>query len=159
MTEPRERLTDPSSPPDDRTLEAWLGEKPHRLWQELAEFIERNYPSVFEPEWLFGGRKHGWSLRYKKSRSFCTLVPERGRFVLVIVLGRDERDRFEGLRTQISPRTRRIYDDSETFHDGKWLALTLQSKRSLRDTLTILAIKRKPRDARQPLIDAASRLG
>ncbi|MDR1994247.1 DUF3788 domain-containing protein [Azonexus sp.] len=145
MTELRERLTDPSSPPDDSALAAWLGDQPYQLWKELAELIERDYPGVFIPEWLFGGKKHGWSLRYKKSKSFCTFVPERGRFLLVIVLGKNERDGFESSRAKISSQTQKIYDDSTTYHDGKWLALTLQSQQSLRDALVILGIKGKPK--------------
>jgi hypothetical protein len=115
------------------------------LWQELAKRIEENYPGIFAPEWLFGGKKHGWSLRYKKSKSFCTFVPEKGRFLLVIVLGKNERDGFESLRTKISPPTQKIYDSATTYHDGKWLALTLQSQQTLRDALVILGIKRKPK--------------
>jgi len=147
MTEPKERLTDPARPPDDQALKAWLGDKPYRLWQELAALIEKNYPKVFAPEWLFGGKKHGWCLRYKKSRSFCTFVPERGRFVLVIVLGEKEREGFERLRTKISCQTQAIYDSSTTYHDGKWLALTVHSRQSLCDAVAILGVKRKPKSA------------
>ncbi len=147
MAEPRERLTDPSSPPDTKTLESWLGDKPYLLWKELAELIDKCYPGVFVPEWLFGGKKHGWSLRYKKTKSFCTFVPERGRFVLVIVLGKNERNGFENLREKLSSQTQKIYDDSTTYQDGKWLAMTLRGKQSLRDALMILGLKRKPRSA------------
>jgi len=143
MVEPKERLTDPACPPDEEALKAWLGDKPYQLWQELAAFIEKNYPAVFAPEWLFGGKKHGWSLRYKKSKSFCTFVPERGRFVLVIVLGAKERDGFERLRTKISSPTQGIYDHATTYHDGKWLALTVQGRQSLEDAVAILGVKRK----------------
>lgn len=144
MTEPRERLTDPGGPPDDKSLEAWLGDKPYQLWTELAGLIKKSYPDIFAPEWLFGGKQHGWSLRYKKSKSFCTFVPEKGRFILVIVLGKTEREGFENLREKLSSRTQKIYDDSPTYHDGKWLALSLQSQQSLREALMILGIKRKP---------------
>jgi len=147
MNEPRERLTDPRNPPDDITLEAWLGYEPYQLWKELAEFIEKSYPGVFTPEWLFGGKKHGWSLRYKKSKSFCTFVPERGRFILVIVLGKNERDGFESSRAKISSQTQQIYDDATTYHDGKWLALTLKNQESLQDAFVILGIKRKPKNS------------
>ena len=145
MTEPGERLADPSRPPDDETLGAWLGDESYRLWNELAESIERRYPGVFAPEWLFGGKKHGGSLRYKKSKAFCALVPEKERFVLVIVLGQKDREKFESLRANISSRTQQIYDDSTTYHDGKWLALPLQSRESLHDALFMLGLKRKPR--------------
>ena len=40
---------------------------------------ERAYhPGTFIPEWIYGGKKHGRSLRYKKSRAFCTFLPNTG---------------------------------------------------------------------------------
>ncbi len=69
--------------------------------------------------------------------------------MLVIVLGKDEREAFESIRTKVSPGTQKIYDDTTTYHDGKWLALTLDSKQSLKDALRLLGIKRKPKNAIQ----------
>ncbi|MDR2709810.1 MAG: DUF3788 domain-containing protein [Burkholderiales bacterium] len=149
MTDPKERLTDSSCPPNKEILEAWLGDKPYQLWKTLSELIDKNYPGVFVPEWLFGGKKHGWSLRYKKSKSFCTFVPERGRFILVIVFGKSEREAFERMRTTVTPQTQEIYDNATTYHDGKWMALTLKNKRSLQDAPVLLGIKRKPSPATQ----------
>lgn len=53
----------------------------------LQNWIEEFYPGVFAPEWLYGGKKRGWSLRYKKTKAFCTFVPEYRRFSAVVVLG------------------------------------------------------------------------
>jgi hypothetical protein len=38
----------------------------------LRDWIKVAYPGVFTPDWVHGGQKHGWSLRYKKSKAFCT---------------------------------------------------------------------------------------
>ena len=85
------------------------------------------YPDVLTPEGLFGGKKHGWSLRYKKSKSFCTLIPEKNRFALLIVFGD-------------------TYDKAATYYDGKWLLLTIDSNKVVEDVLRLLAIKRKPKN-------------
>ena len=85
------------------------------------------YPDVFTPEWLFGGKKHGWSLRYKKSKSFCTLIPEKNRFALLIVFGD-------------------TYDKAATYYDGKWLLLTIDSNKIVEDVLQLLTVKRKPKN-------------
>lgn len=39
MSEPRDRLTDPDNPPDDKSLLAWLGDEAYQLWTELAGLI------------------------------------------------------------------------------------------------------------------------
>ena len=111
----------------------------------LIELIEQRYPDVFEPEWLFGGKKHGWSLRYKKSRSFCTLIPEKNRCELLIVFGAKEREKAEAIKGELAPYTRKEYDDAKTYHDGKWLYLTIDSEDVVSDVVSLLALKRKPK--------------
>ena len=138
------RMIEPAQPPVDQEVAAWIGETAYAYWQAVVRFIERNYPDVFKPEWLFGGRKHGWSMRYKKSRSFCTLIPEKDRFALLIVLGAEERAKVEDLRDELSEITRTAYDEAATYHDGKWLLLAIDSDQALEDAMRLLAIKRKP---------------
>jgi len=77
-----------------------MGDGAYRYWQHLTGLIETLYPGVFSPEWLYGGKKHGWSLRYKKSRPLCTFVPEEGRFKLLLVFGKEERAKVESTATK-----------------------------------------------------------
>lgn len=106
--------------------------------------MARNYPDVFTPEWLYGGKKHGWSLRYKKSKSFCTLIPEKDRFLLLIVFGTDERSRVEAMRQELSERTRAAYDEAGIYHDGKWVLLSVDDEVVVSDVERPLAVKRRP---------------
>jgi hypothetical protein len=68
MKETSVRLTKPSEPPTLKQIESWIGRKAYGFWTNVSNMIAQNYPDVFTPEWLFGGKKHGWSLRYKKSK-------------------------------------------------------------------------------------------
>ncbi len=126
--DPHERITRPGDPPTDTEVRAWLGEDAHAFWKRLVQRIATDYANIFSPEWLYGGKKHGWSLRYKKSSSFCTLVPEQGRFMLLVVLGGKERDSFEASRHLFSTRLCTLYDETKTYHDGKWLFLEVNSE-------------------------------
>jgi hypothetical protein len=138
------RLTDPHGPPAETALAAFLGRKAYGYWQRLAAVIDRNYPGVFAPDWLFS-RNLGWSLRYKKSKSFCTLIPERNALLVQIVLGAAERAKVEARRGEFSAGTWKTYEGAVTYHDGKWLLLTVASARTLADVVQLLAAKRKPR--------------
>src|SRR3954447_22468553 len=71
-----DRITDKSASPDDSTVRDWIGPKAFGHWAELRKWIEAYYPDVFVPDWLYRGKKRGWSLRYKKSKAFCTFLPE-----------------------------------------------------------------------------------
>lgn len=98
-----DRITDKSSPPDDHTVRNWIGPKASEHWAELRNWIEVYYPGVFAPEWLYGGKKRGWSLRYKKTKAFCTFLPEYRRLSVVVVLGElNERS----LRSGVMPGAR-----------------------------------------------------
>lgn len=139
------RLVEPSEPPTPEQVESWIGRKAHSFWTSVSNMIVQNYPDTFVPEWLFGGKKHGWSLRYKKNKSFCTFIPERNRFTLLIVFGVKECDKVEKIRDLISEETLKEYDKAETYHDGKWLFLTVKSNAVVNDVERLLSVKRKPK--------------
>ncbi|MBI1938018.1 MAG: DUF3788 family protein [Ignavibacteriales bacterium] len=41
-------------------------------WKKIITFIDENYNGIFpENDWIYGGKKHGWDLRFKKSKAFC----------------------------------------------------------------------------------------
>ena len=137
-------MTDRTGPPADTHVRAWIGDAAFGYWERIKHLIEASYPGVFAAEWLYGG-KHGWSLRYKKSRSFCTLIPERGRLAMLIVFGAKEREKVETTRDALAQQTRRLYDAATTYHDGKWLVLPVGTDRALEDAMRLLAAKRRPR--------------
>jgi hypothetical protein len=137
------RITEPGQPPSLARLESWMGKRAFGYWTEVSNWIAQNHPGVFAPEWLFGGKKHGWYLRYKKSKSFCSLIPEKNRCAILIVFGADERAKVETIRAELSPATQEAYDQATTYHDGKWLLLPVGSTRALRDVWQILGVKRR----------------
>jgi hypothetical protein len=139
-----DRITDKSAPPDDGAVRKWIGPKAFGHWAELRNWIEESYPGVFAPDWLYGGKNRGWSLRYKKTRALCTLVPEYRRLSTVIVLGRAEREKFEERRYVWRPPLVKLYDEAKTYIDGKWLTVALSSARDLRDVTELLIMKRPP---------------
>jgi len=146
MNDENYRMTAPGKPPSPSQIEEWIGKDAYAFWKHIAHMIERKYPNVFSPEWLFGGKKHGWSLRYKKGKSFCTLIPEKNRFALLIVFGAEERGKVETIRHELSVRTRKDYDEATTYRDGKWLLLTVDADDIVDDVERLLTVKRKPKN-------------
>ncbi|MGV0910571.1 DUF3788 domain-containing protein [Martelella sp. FOR1707] len=140
-----DRLTDRSAPPDDIAIRDWIGPEAYTQWSALRDWIAAAYPGVFAPDWIYGGQKHGWALRYKKNRAFCTFLPEYRAFSVVIVLGAAEREKVEARRDAFSPRLMKLYDSTETYRDGKWLKIGVSSADELRDVTDLLILKRRPR--------------
>ena len=146
--EERERLLDKTQPPTAEAVEAFIGAEATARWSSLLGFIESAYPGVFSGEWLYGGAKHGWSLRFKKSKSFCTLIPERGRMRVLIVFGAAERDKAEDLLPGLTSHVRDDYVGATTYHDGKWVVIDVDGDEALRDVEQLLQVKRRPRPSR-----------
>lgn len=140
-----ERLFDKSQPPTAESVSAFIGAEAAARWAALIGFIESAYPGVFNGEWLYGGAKHGWSLRFKKSRSFCTLIPERGRMRVLVVFGAAERDKAQELLPDLTSHVRDGYASATTYHDGKWVVIDVDSDETLRDVERLLRVKRRPR--------------
>jgi hypothetical protein len=146
MYEMGQRLLDKDERPDAVAIAEWLGPKGLKFWTQVLAFIEENYPGVFpEDDWMYGGKKYGWALRFKKSKSFCTLIPERKRLVIQIVFGAAEREKAEAILLDLSDSVREAYTQAKTYHDGKWLALVVDRAAILDDVKQLLTIKRRPR--------------
>lgn len=137
-----ERMTDKSAPPDDGAIRDWIGPDAFQRWAELRNWIDEFYPGLFAPDWLYGGKKRGWSLRYRKTKAFTTLVPEYRRFSAIVVMGGAERDKFEERRYTWRLSLVKLYDEAKTYIDGKWLTVAVSSVDDLNDVIALLTMKR-----------------
>lgn len=144
MNETGERMLDRDKQPDAEAISKWIGANNFKRWTDIAQFIDSCYPGVFSPDWIYGGKKHGWGLRYKKSKSFCTLIPEKNRLNVLIVFGAEERVKAESILSELSPDVQEGYSRATTYHDGKWVKIIVSSNRVLSDVKRLLEIKRKP---------------
>lgn len=140
-----DRITDKSAPPDDGAVRDWIGPEAFGRWPELRNWIDGSYPGVFTPDWLYGGKNRGWTLRYKKTKALCTLVPEYRRLSAVVVMGGAEREKFEERRYVWRPQLVKLYDDAKTYTDGKWLTIAISSADDLREVTELLTMKRQPK--------------
>ena len=62
----------------------------------------------------------------------------------MVILGKDERAKFEMQRELFSNEVEMIYDEATTFHDGKWIMFELKNTELFNDMERLLLIKRKP---------------
>ena len=62
----------------------------------------------------------------------------------MIILGKDERAKFERERGRYSKEVQRIYDEAQTYHDGKWMMFEPVDATLFDDFTRLLNIKRRP---------------
>ena len=139
-----DRISDSTAPPDAHAVHQWLGAKAFAQWEALREWIDTSYPDVFSPEWLYGGTKRGWSLRYKKTKALCTLLPEYRQLSVAFVFGRAEREKFEERRYTWREALVTRYDQAPNYPDGKWLMMTVSTAADRHDLTELMAMKRPP---------------
>ncbi len=140
-------MTDKEHKPTDKEMTDFIGAPAREAWDELKRFIEENYDII--PETVFGGAKYGWGVKYRKSgKTLCTLMPEKGRLTVLIVLGKEESEKALSMRNELSPKMHRQIQDTKQLHDGRWLWMGVMKKEDVDDLKKLLPIKRKPKKAK-----------
>lgn len=77
-------------------------------------------------------------------KTLCALYAKEQTIGFMVILGKDERTKFESMREMFSNAAQKIYDETTTFHDGKWLMFELKDTSLFNDIERLLSIKRKP---------------
>ena len=129
--------------PTPETLEALTGKKLYDLWTSLHQLIEQKYN--MEQMWNHGGKKWTYEYKYRRGgKTLCALYAKGQTIGFMVILGKDERTKFESMREMFSNAAQNIYDETTTFHDGKWLMFELKDTSLFNDIERLLSIKRKP---------------
>ena len=113
--------------------------------EKLAGHIRFNY--IMDELWEEGNptHKHYNNLRFRRGgKTLITLCLREGYFIACVVLGKDEREKFDEQRGAFNEVTRKEYDDAKTYHDGKWLGFDVYDDSLIDDIIRLLHIKRKP---------------
>lgn len=136
-----ERIISKGHHPTDGEILNTIGNT--RYWLELRQYLETSYD--FVPE-LFNGGKHGWAIRYRRSgKTLCNLIPEKGAFTVLVVLGKKEAEKAQAIMDQLNEKIRQLLDSAEQLHDGRWLWIRVRKKGDVKSIIELLKIKRKPK--------------
>ena len=129
--------------PTPETLEALTGKELYDLWTSLHQLIEQKYN--MEQMWNHGGKKWTYEYKYRRGgKTLCALYAKEQTIGFMVILGKDERTKFESMREMFSNAAQKIYDETTTFHDGKWHMFELKDTSLFNDIERLLSIKRKP---------------
>ncbi len=131
------------TPPTTEEMTALVGKALHIVWNNLCDLIDKNYDMT--RQWNKGGK--AWKYEYKYSRggkTLCTLYARENCIGFMIVFGKAERLKFETEKESYSKEVQKIYDDTHTYHDGKWIMFEPTDTSLFNDFIRLLSIKRKP---------------
>jgi hypothetical protein len=138
----RERLLGRDNEPTTEQIYEYIGKKSLNAWNTLHEFVTINYD--FELDLSYWGDKHGWILRYRKSgKTLVSFYPEKGGFTVQVILGKKEVAKFEDIRGDLSADIIKLFDETEQFHDGRWLYIKQPEMGTTSDIEKLIQLKRR----------------
>ena len=113
------------------------------LWNDLTAFIDSLYD--VDKLWDKGFGEWAVELKYRRGgKTLCTLYAKQNAANLLIIFGKDERTKFEAIKDSFSQPLQTIYEETTTYHDGKWLWIPLDEQLVKDDVAAMLKIKRRP---------------
>ena len=129
--------------PDARQMTALLGGQLYEVWNSLCALIEERYD--MERTWNSGGKAWVYEYKYRRGgKTLCALYARENCLGFMVILGRDERAKFESDRANYSEEVQRVYDEAATYRDGKWIMFEPRDASLFGDLMKLLKIKRKP---------------
>ena len=129
--------------PNEEEITALVGKSLYEIWTKLCDLIDENYD--MDRLWNKGGKAWTYEYKYRRGgKTLCALYARENCVGFMIILGKDERLKFENERENYSVEVQRIYDEAQTYHDGKWIMFEPVDTSMFDDFIKLLKIKRKP---------------
>ena len=129
--------------PSAEEMTILVGESLYDIWNKLNTFIQESYD--MDRSWNTGGKAWKYEYKYRRGgKTLCALYAKEHCVGFMIILGKNERLKFEADRDQFSKEVQRIYDETQTYPDGKWLMFEPTDTTLFDDFIKLLKMKRKP---------------
>ena len=129
--------------PDGKAMAALVGKSLYDVWNKLCALIDEKYD--MDRLWSKGGKAWKYEYKYRRGgKTLCALYARENCVGFMIVLGKAERLKFEADRENYSKEVQEIYDEAQTYHDGKWIMFEPVDTSLFHDFIRLLEIKRKP---------------
>lgn len=129
--------------PSGDEMKSLLGESLYDVWTQLTACIDEKYD--MEQTWNKGGKAWKYEYKYRRGgKTLCALYARENCVGFMVILGKAERAKFEADKDAYAKEIQQIYDESQTYHDGKWLMFEPKDQALFDDFMKLLLIKRKP---------------
>lgn len=129
--------------PSREEMTALVGESLYGVWNQLCALIDEEYD--MDRLWGKGGKAWKYEYKYRRGgKTLCAFYARENCVGFMIILGKDERAKFEAEKETYSKEIQNLYDETKTYHDGKWFMFQPTDTTQFDDYIRLLKIKRKP---------------
>ena len=123
--------------PNAEELTALVGESLYEVWRRLCALIDEQYE--MDRLWNNGGKAWKYEYKYRRGgKTLCALYARENCVGFMVILGKDERAKFEADRESYSKEVQELYDTAHTYHDGKWIMFEPVDTSLVQDFLGLL---------------------
>ena len=129
--------------PNEEEMTALVGRSLFDIWNQLCTLIDEKYD--MDRLWDKGGKAWRYEYKYRRGgKTLCALYAKENCVGFMIILGKDERLKFEADRESYAKEIQKAYDEAKTYRDGKWIMFAPKDTSLFPDFIRLLGIKRKP---------------
>ena len=84
-------------------------------------------------------------LKFKQGqKTILTIYIHEDRFSFLVIFGKKEREYFETVKSEYPEWFLEFYENTRTYHDGKWMLLDVRTVQELELIKKLIVIKKKP---------------
>jgi len=113
------------------------------LFDSLCSYLEETYQVKPVVEFSKCTMQYGWNVKYKKGgRSLCTLYPQEGSFLALVVIGTREMAEAEILLPFLTEYVQQAFAETKTGMQQKWLMIEVKNTEVLEDVKQLVALRR-----------------
>lgn len=129
--------------PNEEEMTALVGKPLYAVWNQLCALINEWYD--MDCLWNKGGKAWNYEYKYRRgAKTLCALYARENCIGFMVILGKDERLKFEADRKSYSKEVQELYDKAQTYHDGKWIMFEPVDTSLFPDFIRLLRLKRRP---------------
>ena len=119
----------------------YIGGGAEKRWLELNQYLDKNFKVKQKTSYSTCSGKPGWNFKYQKSgKALCTPYPERGRFIVLIVVTLALIENLN-LSGYANPFIWNIIEEAKPFNKTKWLMIPVEDQTELESVIELLHLK------------------
>ncbi len=113
-------------------------------WDKFCDYMINEYEIKPIFEYSKCSWAPGWNVKFKKSgKTLCTLYPKEGFFTVLVVIGENEKERFEELLPTLTTDLQDLYHNTKEGMGQRWLMIDLEDEdKRVEDVKNMIAIRR-----------------
>lgn len=110
--------------------------------QEVSEETMRYLRGKYVLDEVGNGKNE---LKFRRGgKTVLTIYVRENSYDFLLIFGKAERDLFEAKRSEFPQEIEAIYDNSKTYHDGKWMLIPVTDLHTLEAVKQLVLIKKRP---------------